>query len=237
MSQNHEVTLVGWDDSYSRYNFGYTPKADGAWIVKNSYGKNLGDQGYYYISYYDGSIDDAVAYDMVKKSASYDNNYQYDGTASQYFYTVQKGDSVSNVFTAKAKKGRKEKLKAISICTYTDNTKYSIQVYTNLKKKNNPESGKKLFGKPQTGKISDAGYVTIPLKKGATLKYGQTYAVVVKILSTSKIGIERSDKSSWIEYKVGVSKKQGFLKYSGKWYDLGSNFGANIRIKAYTDTM
>ena len=37
---NHEVCIVGWDDTYSRDKFkdGTGPQRDGAWIVKNSWG-------------------------------------------------------------------------------------------------------------------------------------------------------------------------------------------------------
>ena len=37
----HAVTIVGWDDHYSRDLFGEnTPPGDGAFLVKNSFGKN-----------------------------------------------------------------------------------------------------------------------------------------------------------------------------------------------------
>lgn len=54
---DHAVTLVGWDDNYSRNNFKGGAPGDGAWLAKNSWGSNWGSMGgYYYISYYDSVI-------------------------------------------------------------------------------------------------------------------------------------------------------------------------------------
>ena len=64
---NHAVCIAGWDDSYSRENFtpGHQPPADGAFIVKNSWGgkdspfPDYNDEygvdgtGYFYLSYYE----------------------------------------------------------------------------------------------------------------------------------------------------------------------------------------
>ena len=38
---NHMVSVIGWDDNYSKNNFaeGHKPTKDGAWIIKNSYGE------------------------------------------------------------------------------------------------------------------------------------------------------------------------------------------------------
>lgn len=56
-SSNHMVSLVGWDDNYSKENFtspgGSKPQNDGAFIALNSWGADWGDKGYFYISYED----------------------------------------------------------------------------------------------------------------------------------------------------------------------------------------
>lgn len=79
--QNHAITIVGWDDNYSRENFNaeYMPPENGAWLVKNSWGsetdyvvnesgaeitkndwgivdENGKHTGYFWISYYDKTL-------------------------------------------------------------------------------------------------------------------------------------------------------------------------------------
>lgn len=56
----HAVSIVGWDDNYSKDNFispgGYKPEHDGAYIALNSWGKEWGNAGYFYISYEDSQV-------------------------------------------------------------------------------------------------------------------------------------------------------------------------------------
>jgi C1A family cysteine protease len=49
-SVNHAGIVVGWNDTLQ------TAGGTGAWIVKNTYGPNWGDAGYYYISYNDAQF-------------------------------------------------------------------------------------------------------------------------------------------------------------------------------------
>ena len=60
--RDHAITIVGWDDNYSRENFGNgrMPSTDGAYIVLNSYGESSFDDGYMYISYEDFFIEEEL---------------------------------------------------------------------------------------------------------------------------------------------------------------------------------
>ena len=55
---NHDVLLVGWDDSYSTDNFlsGLRPEKPGAWKARNSWGTSFGEGGYFWISYEDAAL-------------------------------------------------------------------------------------------------------------------------------------------------------------------------------------
>ena len=55
-ASGHAISIVGWDDSYSKDNFLVQPSRDGAWIAVNSWGDEWGDGGFCYISYEDDSL-------------------------------------------------------------------------------------------------------------------------------------------------------------------------------------
>lgn len=58
LNSAHSIELVGWDDNYSQSNFksNCTPNNKGAFLYKNSWGNNWGDNGYGWVSYEDVSL-------------------------------------------------------------------------------------------------------------------------------------------------------------------------------------
>lgn len=77
---NHAVSIVGWDDNYSKDNFtgSYKPIHNGAYLVKNSYSDQLFDGGYLWISYDDVWIESELYGITESSQINYKNLYQND---------------------------------------------------------------------------------------------------------------------------------------------------------------
>ena len=56
----HAISIVGWDDNYSKDNFIVKPQNDGAFLCLNSWGTDWGNGGYFWISYEDEYINQYV---------------------------------------------------------------------------------------------------------------------------------------------------------------------------------
>lgn len=173
---DHDVTVVGWDDTFSKDNFnqGYRPTHDGAWIVKNSWGTDIGKDGYFYVSYEDSATCASyISFFTVEDVDNYDHNYQYDGSGNYYnSEEMSSGDSVAQVFTANGN----ETLEAIALALYGDNTDYVVSVYLDGSV-DDPTSGTYAAG--AEGNFDYWGYRTIKLDHAVTLTPGQRFAVVI----------------------------------------------------------
>lgn len=234
---NHAITIVGWDDNYSKDNFGTTPENDGAWLCKNSWGTQYSKDGYFWISYYDGalSFQDVYFFDIAYAD-NYDYNYQYDGQfGQQYSLNVEKE---ANVFTTTSK----QDLEAVGF--YTSDTGYDcdVKVYKNVKN-DNPESGTLVADKDYYA--SFAGYHTVKLDKAVKLNKDEKFAVVIKQKAPNDkptwVETEGFGKYSWYKAVAGIKEDQSYVyKDAYGWIDLGDTTddyeysGGNCRIKAFT---
>lgn len=259
----HIVTIVGWDDNFSKKNFydrvsKKRPDSDGAWLCKNSWGENACDNGYIWISYEDSSVrlEPATAF-VMEKAGNYDNNYQYDGGTGSFNFTGSQMNSdiayMANVFTANGD----ETLKAVSFYSLYPNINYTVQVYKNLTSSSNPTSGTPQFTAEQCGTLSSAGYFTVELNSQVKLEKGDTFSVVISVQGNGSTSGEKRQYCVFVdstaagnEYIEGLQqvssseRGQSFVSVNySRWYDtsyeyfpVASGYSAvgNVRIKAFT---
>lgn len=233
LSVNHAVTIVGWNDSFDRNSFPQVPSGDGAFIAKNSWSDTWGEDGYFYISYYDtklGYNENAIF--TAESQNNYDHVYQYDPLG----WIVSKeyeGSLVAwggNVFSSE----RNENLRAIGFYTTDLNTAYEIYIYKN------PVSGPVNSGQgylvQESGRYSFPGYHTHVLNSAVPINAGEKFSIVIRFTNPSASGpLAVEEPVARYSSKAQANPGESYVSPNGvKWEDISRNSEANICIKAFT---
>lgn len=223
----HETCIVGWNDDYAVSNFVNTPKAKGAWLVKNSWGSDWSKDGYFWMSYYEPTLNSAGAFSMMDGN-TYSQVYQYSADDSNDYYQTGKETTAANVYRAK----QNEVLRHVGIETESSNMKASVSVYVSAKKPTTPVSGK-LAATVTVSDLGWQGFHLIDLPNGLALAKGQYFSVILTLQATEK-------PTAYFPTEQNGRKKAGQTYYytsDGRWVDATNRSMSkykNAKIYAYT---
>ncbi|GHU61106.1 hypothetical protein FACS189418_0180 [Clostridia bacterium] len=229
-SPNHDVVIVGWDDDYPKENFHIQPEGNGAFLCVNSWGKDFGDKGYFYVSYYDFNLGvHNLTYTKIEENDNYDKIYQSDycGWIGQLGYGKDSA-YFANVYTTE----EKESLSAVGFYATDQYTEYSVYIARNVSDPKNMKNYEFLT----SGTFRYAGFYTVELPESVLLNDNERFSVIVKITtpnSVHPVAVEYAGEDNRI--KIDLSDGEGYISQSGKeWENIEESQQSNICLKAYT---
>lgn len=246
-SVDHAVTIVGWDDNYSKDNFtgASKPDKDGAYIVLNSYSDNYFDNGYMYVSYEDVWIETMLYGITDTSSIDYKNLYQHDEFGGNVAITLATNSgAIQEAYYASVYSRNSSDSEAINRVSVTTNQYAKLEIYVNPNGSDLSSSNLKLVA---TTDVLSPGYNTISFD--SVKLTGSEFAVVVKqkaINETLYIMVEANVEDTMYatatansgDSKVsanGVTWRNlgdlGTIDYNGHSVDLSK---ADVCIKAFT---
>lgn len=226
----HAVSIIGWDDNFSREKFKYKPEHDGAWIAKNSWGNTASNNdGYLYISYENNNytLNKTKFFTFIlNDSNDYTHNYQYDIYCID-IPLISNSIYISNNFTS----SQNELLSAVSTYFLTENTSYDIAVKINS-----------TLVHSQSGFMKNKGYYTIPLNNQLSLNENDTFEVIFHLYSSENIHVPccydsvvthvlhpsnssrySFDNSVWVPFDYGVFCIKAFTIVNERYKLIADN--------------
>jgi len=232
----HAVAIVGWNDNFDKNKFSVTPSGNGAFIAKNSWGAEWGEDGYFYISYYDRyfATEDVSAVVRAEPLNVHEVIYQYDplGWVNSLGYGTETG-WFANIFAASSD----APLAAVGLYSASASSGYEIYVYTDVVG-GQPRSG--ALAGFQTGNLDFPGYFTIPLDRAIPLATNQAFSVAVK-LSTAGYAYPIPCEQPQRAYtsRAVANAGESYVSEDGEtWDDLPTSWegkfrNTNVCLKAY----
>jgi len=233
LEPNHSVAIVGWDDNHITQ----APQP-GAWLIKNSWGTGWGDDGYFWISYYDkqacqnpemGAVS-FINVELLKWDTAYYHDYH------GWRDTLKPANEAFNKFVAV----QDEAIVAVNFFTAENDVNYTVKIFSSF---DGVELSDELSS--VSGNITHSGLHTVDLIDTARVLSGDDFYVYLYL---DKGGFAY-DRTSEVPVLLGASSRvivpstsspqQSYYSDAGAWtdfyyYDDPSGFQntGNICIKA-----
>jgi hypothetical protein len=224
---HHAAVIVGWDDDFSASNFYIEPPSNGAWLVKNSWGTEWSDGGFFWMSYHSPIYG-------VSAVAGFQKNFSYEiycytpfGSSAHIAFDGLHTIYSANIFDSNTPNAV---LRAIQFYNRNPNSSYSVYVgVANRNEVSDEDLLRNAVARSAvtSGRFREKGYYTIDLGNIA-LGSDKIFAVVVKVNSGSGTAVAP------IEANTNNSRQsagQSFVSYdSYSWWDTIDN--GNVVIQA-----
>ena len=226
---NHDVVIIGWDDEYPAENFNTRAPGNGAFICQNSWGTAFGDEGIFYVSYYDTNIGKYNAsFTRVEDADNYDFLYQSDlcGWCGQVGYNSEKA-SFANVYEASGQ----QEIRALGFYATGADTEYRLTVKTDFTDKEDL-SGIEYV---QSGYLQYPGFYTIELETPVSIEEREKFAAVVEIVTPDAacpIAVEYASEE--LGKAVYLGDGEGYISADNRhWERVEEEQFSNLCLKVY----
>ena len=231
---NHEVLIVGWDDDYNADHFEGVTK-NGAWLVRNSWGNNIGDNGYFWVSYQDKSLIPSCTIRSYEEVSDDDTIYNLDESGALYPQVTYDGTSQVGFINSFSLKKR-EKLKEVTFYEAETGAQYQL-FYVPVKDDGSLDIGnKQAITEKKT--LDFPGYHTEKITKEINVKKAAIMVMIDSNEDSAGLGAEGSISDGRKKlYIPTLEKGQSYIYANGELgdlYDMGTNFG-NWSIKLVTE--
>lgn len=229
---NHDVLIIGWDDNYPKENFSVNLEGDGAFICQNSWGDSFGDNGVFYVSYYDTNVGTHnVVYTRIEDTDNYDNIYQSDLCGWRGNLGFEKEEIYgANVFTAE----KDEMVAAAGFYATSADTEYEVYIVNDFQN----ETSLTTRTQVASGTLEQAGYYTIDFDQEISVKAGEKFAVMLYLKTPGSqypLAIEYDSQERYMD-SVDLDDGEGYISYTGnKFINVKEKRDCNLCIKAFTN--
>jgi C1A family cysteine protease len=225
LNATHMVSIIGWNDIVPRPESG---GGTGAWLVKNSWGTDWGNSGYFWLAYNSSNIQHITYlryedYNPAKELLYWDEA----GFTGSFGYSASDAQMAS-VFNAPGD----GTLTHIEFWTTSNNAAYTIDVYLDDDISNGLDN-LVASASPMPGFYDELGYYSVPLFLPVSLTAGQSFIVQVKMTTPGynyPLPIE-VNQSGYVEPPIQTGKCYARHSDGDDWVDLGLS-GYNTCLRA-----